>query len=172
YANENGRLAPLELAATQTPNSALEMPITADVLKTAGFEVQQRYFGAALFQDNQLRASFPGLQFTGIGAGAPALGTLASAQIPTADNRWLGANRGGWSSATYDRLLSSFNVTLEPQERVALLRQMIQVMNEDVPWISLFFKSGSFASVSKLKGPASAAPEANMGWNVHQWEFQ
>ena len=46
----------------------------------------------------------------------PDAGWTASPRI-TAQNRWRGGNRGGWSNAEYDRLAQTFNRTLGRPER-------------------------------------------------------
>jgi peptide/nickel transport system substrate-binding protein len=171
YRWPEGRLS-FELATTEDPDSIRELLVLADRLGAAGLDVQQRVIPAALAQDGQLRATFPTIQLIGTYLGQPALDRLASAEIPAAGNRWLGGNRGGWSSREFDQLLSTFNTTLDHGERVNLVRQMLRIFGDEVPWITLLFRATSFAYVAELKGPALTAPESDVGWNIYQWEFQ
>src|SRR2546423_15697478 len=97
----------------------------ASGLQTAGFDVQQRVSPIAQAQDSQLKATYPGMLVAGTDVGESALNYLASTQAPTANNLWAGLNRGGWSSPDYDRLLVSFNSTLDRSSRASLARQML-----------------------------------------------
>ncbi|MBM2809795.1 MAG: 4-phytase [Chloroflexi bacterium] len=171
YRGSEGRLSP-ELATSESPDAVRELLAMANELQAAGLDIQQRVVPVALAQDAQLKATFPTMLVAGTDIGEAALNYLASTQIPTAGNFWQGLNRGGWSSPDYDRLLTSFNNTLDRATRVSLARQMMRVYGEDVPVISLLFPAGLVAHVAKLQGPANTAGESNLAWNVHQWEFK
>jgi peptide/nickel transport system substrate-binding protein len=111
--------------------------------------------------------------FTGnTNMGEPAMLGLSSDNIPSAQNRWRGGNRGGWSNAEYDRLVEIFNRTLDRRERQALVTQLLRIYSEDLPFIPLFFRAQPFAHVAALHGPAPAAPESSIPWNIHEWEFR
>lgn len=171
YQAAEGRLSP-ETVTSDSPDAVRELVVMANELQAAGFDIQQRVIPAAQAQDAQLKANFPTMLVAGTDIGEAALNYLASTQIPTAANLWQGLNRGGWSSPNYDRLLNSFNNTLDRATRVSLARQMLRVYGEDVPVISLLFPSGLVAHVAKLQGPMNTAGESNLAWNIHQWEFK
>ena len=111
-------------------------------------------------------------QLTVFGVGTLPVETLGSGQIPTERNRWVGGNRGGWSSPEYDRLIDTFHHTLARPERLAALRQMLRIYLEDMPRVSYYYPAGPFVYVTALQGPATAAPESRVAWNVHEWEFK
>jgi ABC-type transport system substrate-binding protein len=146
--------------------------VVGDWLKAAGFDTQQMTIPAAQAQDNQLRSVFPGVLVVSSNSGDAALQLLSSASIPSASNRWVGINRGGWSSPDYDRFLTAFSTSLDRGERVGLMRQMLRLYSEEVPLVSIAFSVGDDAVVSAVKGPATVAPESNMAWNIHTWELQ
>jgi peptide/nickel transport system substrate-binding protein len=171
YRGTDGRLS-LELSSTDSPSTAAEILVTASQLQAAGLETQQRVIPRLQAQDGQIRAIFPGAQLISTLMGEPGLDTLASTQIPSDSNRWIGGNRGAWSSPRFDRLLSTFNTTLSHADRVALVRQMLRVYGEELPRVSLYFPAGPFAYVAGLQGPAIVAPESRVAWNVHHWEFK
>ena len=171
YRGAEGRLS-FEITATESPATNAEIPVTAHQLQTAGFETQQRLIPAPQAQDGQLRAIFPAMQNISTLMGEPGLNTMASSQIPAEGNRWIGGNRGAWSSPEYDRLLGTFNHTLSRGDRVALVRQMLRISNEEVPRVSLFFPANAFAHVAALQGATVVAPESRVAWNVHHWEFK
>jgi len=161
----------LEIATVTSPASVSELQVMANGLRLAGFDVQQRVIPAAQAQDNQVRSSYPGMFTSTTNSGEPAMGNLVSSQIPSANTRWLGGNRGAFISSEYDRLFTDFYTTVDRGERVQQMRQMLRIFAENLPLVSLFFRGSAFAHVSDLRGPGPAAPEANPAWNIHLWEF-
>jgi peptide/nickel transport system substrate-binding protein len=171
YAGGEGRLSPLELVSTATPDKVQQTAVLTDWLKAAGFDTQQRIIPQAQAQDNEVRSTFPGVLVISGTSGEAALSLLAGASIPGPGNRWVGVNRGGWISADYDRLYGAFNTTLDRGERVGILRQMLRIYGDELPLVSIAFSVGDEAVVSTLKGPIEGAPESNPAWNIHTWEL-
>jgi peptide/nickel transport system substrate-binding protein len=171
YRGPDGRLAP-ELVTSESPDAVREFVLMANSLQTAGLDIQQRVIPAALAQDSELKATFPTMLVAGSDVGEAALNYLVTGQTPSASNLWQGLNRGGWSSPDYDRLLTSFNNTLDRGARVTLARQMLRVWGEELPVFSLLFPSGLVAYAARLTGPTAAAPESSLAWNIFQWEFK
>ncbi|MBM2812451.1 MAG: hypothetical protein HW416_3210 [Chloroflexi bacterium] len=172
YRGADGRLSPLEVVSTATPDKVQLSEVLADWFKAAGLDTSRRTIPSAQSQDNEVRSTYPGVLAVSGSGGDSALTNLGSAAIPGPNNRWVGSNRGGWSSAEYDRLLSAFNTTLDRGERVGQVRNMLRIASEELPVISLAFNVGKNAVVTELQGPGRAAPEANAAWNIHEWEFQ
>ncbi len=170
YRGVDGRLS-LDLATTESPTSDAEILLTASQLQGAGFDIQQRVIPATQAQDAHLRAIFPAMQIISTLMDEPGLDTLSSTQIPAESNRWVGGNRGAWSLPEFDRLLRTFNTTLPRPDRISLVRQMLRLYSEELPRVSYFFPAGPFAYVTELQGPALAAPESRVAWNVHKWTF-
>src|SRR5581483_8706433 len=170
FAGPDGRVS-LELVSKEDPDNVREILVMAEQLKAAGFDVQQRVVPAAQAQNAQVRASFPTMQTSNTNMGEPAMNNLTSGQIPKPDNRWQGGNRGAWSNPDYDRIVNGFNQTLDHGERVSLVRQALQVYAEQLPAASLFFRAQPFAYAAGIVGPATAAPESNMAWNIQTWEY-
>ena len=92
--------------------------------------------------------------------------------IPSPANRWRGTNRGGWTNQPYDRLVDAFNTTLDRAQRQQQVAEMARHFTEDLPAISLFFRTQPWAHTAALRGVEVAAPETNMAWNVHEWQFR
>ena len=171
YAGPGGRFTG-GLRTTAGADFEQEMLIMADGWRRVGFDIQESVVPAAQAQDNQVRATFPTL-FTGnTNMGEPALLNYTTSGIPRPENRWNGGNRGGWSNAAYDRLADEFNRTLARPERVQQVAEMLRIYVEELPSISLFFRAQPLAHVAGLRGPATAAPESSLIWNIHEWEYQ
>ena len=64
-----------------------------------------------------------------------------------------------------------FNRTLDHDQRVELTAQLLRILTDGLPAISLFHRSQPLAYVPGLRGPAPAAPESSLIWNIHTWEF-
>jgi peptide/nickel transport system substrate-binding protein len=161
-----------ELKTTSAPNWEAEMTIMAAEWRKAGFEIQDAVLPQAQAQDAELRMTFPAMFTSTTSLGERAMLLYSVAEIPRADNRWRGGNRGAWVNPEYDRLLDAFATTLDPTERASQVAQMARIFTDDVPVISLLFNSLPAAHVSALKGPMRTAPEALLAWNVHEWELR
>jgi ABC-type transport system substrate-binding protein len=133
--------------------------------------MQEAVLPAAQAQDNQVRSTFPGLYTNNILMGEPTLIGMNTDSITRPENRWNGTNRGGWSSEPYDRLVETFNRTLDHDQRVELAAQLLRVFTDELPAISLFHRSQPLAHVPSLRGAGPAAPESSLIWNIHTWEF-
>jgi peptide/nickel transport system substrate-binding protein len=162
----------VELQTNASGDNVSEQQVLASEWKRAGFDMTEAILPAAQTQDNQVRATFSGIFTNNTGLGVPALMNNTSERIPRADNRWQGGNRIGWSNATYDRLADTFNTTLDASERERLAVEMAKIFAEDLPSVTLFFRTQPWISGSTLKGLALVAPESNMSWNIHEWEFR
>ena len=147
------------------------MLILAETWRRAGFDIQESVLPAAQAQDIQARSSFPTMFTSNTDLGEAALLNLTTNAIPRPENRWSGSNRGGWSNPDYDGLVSSFNRTLDHQERLGLVRSATLYAGE-MPTIPLFFRAQVLAYLPSLSGPAVAAPESNYAWNLHKWQLR
>jgi ABC-type transport system substrate-binding protein len=142
-----------------------------DSLRRAGLDVSQRVLPAAQIGDPEQRALLPGLQVRG---GGNELVTYTSEQIPQPSNRWRGENRGGWSSAEYDRLFAAYNSTLAEDERIRVIAQLERVLTEELPVIPHYFGAEANAHVAGLRGPVARETPSTSGTflYVHQWEWR
>jgi peptide/nickel transport system substrate-binding protein len=166
-----GRFA-ADLKTNAATDNEQEIAIMSATWRENGFEVQESVLPAAQAQNNQVRATYPGMFANNTGIGEAALLGQTSSAIPRAENRWSGANRGGWSNPEFDRLAQSLNTTLDRTERAQQAAQMVKLYTEDVGSISLFFRTQPWAHVAALRGPMLVAPESNVAWNVHEWELR
>src|SRR5206468_6095907 len=100
--------------------------------RKAGFDAQESVLPAALGQNPETRATYPGMFFFQQNCCESALLGLTSASVGTAENRWTGGNRSGWHDPEYDRLAETFATTLERGERERQLARMVQILTEQV----------------------------------------
>jgi peptide/nickel transport system substrate-binding protein len=161
-----------DLAVIQSPQNENEMAIMAAGWRQLGFDIREVVWPAALSSDAALRNQHPGLATTSGPAGEATLVEHRTRDMPTAQNRWTGANRGGWSNEEYDRSADALLTALDRPERQRLLVQMVRVFTEDVAVYSLYFAPTITAFVAGLSGPQPAVPESTVAWNIHEWEFR
>ncbi len=161
----------VELKTHPGPGNDRETASVASGWRDAGFEVQEVMLGRAQAQDQQLRATFPGLYHNSQGIGETAIYDHVSTAIPSPENRWIGGNRGGWISPEYDRLAEVLSGTLNREERGQHVAQMTRIFTDEIPSINMFFTYHHWAWVSALDGPREAAPNVSVAWNVHEWRW-
>lgn len=150
-----------------------ETTIMVDTWRRAGIDAQVYIVPVARSRDDEERATFPALQnASGQGVYENRLQFLTTPQIGSPQNRWRGANRGGWSNAEYDRLWEAYNTILEPTERYRRVVQMEKLITEQLPVVPLFFNFGVSAYLSAVQGPdPGTVNDTLVTWNIHEWEL-
>jgi peptide/nickel transport system substrate-binding protein len=146
-----------------TQNEA-ELAVHADMIRRFGLQVSEYVIPAAQVQDNQVRASFPGLANTSAGR----VEQPVAQAIPRPENRWQGNNRGSWSNAEFDRIIEKWNTTLARPERNALLVQAARMYSEEIPAIPLYYNVEVLPHVSALSGVIAPL----IAYNAHSWELR
>ena len=170
FVGPDGRLA-LEIKTNASAEFESEMAVLASQMRQAGFDTQESVLPTAQSQDPQVRASFPSMFTHSSGLGIPAVIDQVTNRIPTADNRWNGGNRGGWSNFEYDRLVETFNGTLDRTERERLLAQMIRIHTDEAASIGVVFATQPLAHVAALRGPQIVPPGSVINWDIHTWHW-
>jgi peptide/nickel transport system substrate-binding protein len=172
FASASGERFQPPIWVTAGPLFERQLSIMVDTWRQAGIDAQGYVIPVAETRDNSSRVLFPGMLSHGISTNErQGLETLYSGQIPTAANRWRGANRPGWSNAEYDRLWESFNTTLERPQRIQIVASMMKVLADELPYIPLFYNISVQSWASNLRGPTKNTPETLPYWNIHEWEL-
>jgi peptide/nickel transport system substrate-binding protein len=171
WINPSGARLTLALTTTSSTQNEAELSILGSGWRQAGFDVSEAIFPVAQSQDRQARASFPGLFTYSTPLGEKTLAAQTSTLTPRPENRWSGFNRGAWSNPEFDRVAERFNTALDEPQRVQLIAQMIRIYSAELPAIPLYFNPIPVAHSSALTGPQNVAPEADIAWNVYQWEI-
>lgn len=169
YAGPEGRLS-WEVRVNAGAQAEAEMAVMGSVWRQHGFDFAENALRTAT-RDPETRYIYPTLFSGGGGVGEAALAAFVSTSIPGPNNRWIGTNRMGYVNTEYDRLVETFNNTLDRAERGRVVAQLVRIFTEDVPAISLFHNPGILAHVAALRGPVESAPDAARSWNIHEWEW-
>jgi peptide/nickel transport system substrate-binding protein len=128
-----------EIRVNATAQAETEVGILAESWRRAGFDFRETPIPPAQSRLGEVRSAFPTLYVGAGAAGEGALASFASAQIASAENRWVGINRGGWSSPDYDRLFQVYSRTLDRTQRSAQMLEMAKQLTSSVAAISLYF---------------------------------
>jgi peptide/nickel transport system substrate-binding protein len=170
FATSGEPLAP-ELRVRASTHNETEMAIMVDGWRRAGVAATSYVVPQAQSQDRVVLATFPALATTSRPAGEEQLLNLTTSSIPTAENRWSGSNRGGWSNPEYDRLAEAFAATLDRGERTQHVITMMRLFSEDLPGLFLYYNEQVVAHAAALRGPQPIAPTSALTWNAHEWDL-
>jgi ABC-type transport system substrate-binding protein len=166
-----GRVS-FDVMTSTSPNNEAEMTVVAGGWRQAGFDVSETVNPPALGRDNEARATFKGVFIASTNVGDQTFQIFSTATLARPDNRWVGTNRGGFSDPEYDRLVEALSTTLERPARARILGQLASILTEHEPSVSLFFAPQPWVFVNELQGLKLAASDANMSWNMHEWELR
>jgi peptide/nickel transport system substrate-binding protein len=133
---------------------------------------------AAALRDREDRATFTGVDITSNPMGAAAvIRRTASNNTPTAENRWTGTNRGGYSNPAWDALELRMLGALEERVRIDVERDLLRIAGAELPVLPLYFRNDLVPVGGGLTGPVPNTGVAHRGfilhtWNVHQWDMK
>lgn len=152
--------------------------ILADQLKAIGVSGSYELRTQAQLRDRQDRATFTGIEVTNNPMSlASATRKTASYNIPTADNRWTGSNRGGYSHPQWDELDRRGLAALTDVERVEVEREALRLYTVELPLLPLLFSPDLIPVGGGLTGIVASTGTAHRGfimhtWNVHEWDLK
>jgi peptide/nickel transport system substrate-binding protein len=144
-----------------------ELAVMEDGFRQAGIEVKGQVISRIMLQDPQITSSFPGLR-NGTYNDVQHPPEYTTANISSAQTRWIGSNSGAWSSARFDRVYEAFNKALDRDERNARMVEALQMMSEEMSLMPRFYDFIFDAFSSDLVGPVPGG----RAWNVEQWELR
>jgi peptide/nickel transport system substrate-binding protein len=139
-----------------------------------GFDIQEHALSQMLAIDAEVNSAFPAINNKTSAAEENQQMTLyRSAEMSTAENRWRGENRGGWTSPEYDRLVNAFQTTLDPAERVQQRAAIARMLSTELPSIVLAYNPNTHAYLAAVKGivPTSLYTTGRLTWNIERWEL-
>jgi len=96
-----------------------------------------------------------------------------AAEVSSADNRWRGENRGGWTSPEYDQLVDAFQSTLDGAERVQQRAAIARILSTELPSLVISYNPNTHAYLSSVKGitATSLNTTGRLTWNIERWEL-
>jgi peptide/nickel transport system substrate-binding protein len=82
-------------------------------------------------------------------------------------NRWSGRNRAGYQNPRSDTVLETLKVTIDPAQRLSLLREQAQIYSSDAVLMSLYWE---VRSIMVLKGVKMQNPPSAPWWDPFVWD--
>jgi peptide/nickel transport system substrate-binding protein len=165
-----------ELELTTTTGWERIAALVAESWRNVGVAVKEIVLSLGAVTDRQGRAGFSGVE---LASGVPNLalldGRLHSTNMPSAENQFVGANRGRYASQELDALFDRLWVSFERSEREAVEREIASHILGDLPIIGLLFYPAMAMvrrEVRNTRVPRTVAPmgRLSMTWNAHEWE--
>jgi ABC-type transport system substrate-binding protein len=157
----------LVLMLSAGPGQVRDMTIIADAWKAVGVEPNIYQIPPALDRDRQTRSTLPG------GGVSQAPGDqfytykLHSSAITTAANSWSGLNRGGYNNPRVDPILEQLVTTIDPTQRVALNRELLQEQMGDIAIMPLNWPVRTALALKSVQGVTGSST-----WNINEWDKQ
>ena len=129
------------------------MSVIASNWRGVGAQVSEYVIPPARASDREYTALYPTALVTTNPPEVMIAGRYSSKEVRSAANRWNGQNRSGYSNPALDALLDRLTVTINPNDRASLLREIVQVEMGDVVLMSLFWDVAPTLYVRGVKTP-------------------
>ncbi len=170
--NPSGERFSPELRVTASVEFERAQTVLAATWKEAGMDFRTSVLPAAQARNPEARHNFPGLLTRVTTNGERRWHVFAGSEIGAPANRWTGENRSGWSNAEYDRLLESYQTTLDRAERNRQATRMVNILTREVAMIPTYHILFPNVLVANLHGPELGTTETLDYWNIYDWEFR
>lgn len=164
----SGERFDIEIRANQGPGSEREISAIADGWKAIGAQVSLVTIPPARQGDREYESTRPGVFVTSPSAERMWIDRLHTNQITTAANRWTGRNRGGYVNPRVDALLDALNAAIDPRQRIALHRELLQEQMGDVALFPLYWEVSPVLMLKGVRGPKVVRNEVTA--NIFEWD--
>ncbi|MBM2812207.1 MAG: hypothetical protein HW416_2966, partial [Chloroflexi bacterium] len=167
YNDSSGQRLAVEARGNYKPGFAV-----ADEWKRFGVEVDAFAVPPQRAEDVEYRSTFPALEFVVRGNFRWDLNrVLGSNQVPLAENRWQGGNRGRYQNADLDGTIARYAATIPLSERNALLSQIVQHVSDQVVILFLFNNLEPTIFTKRVTNVHAKFERSTQAWNVTQWDL-
>ena len=171
YRDASGQQLRIEIRVTQGEINPKTMYAVSDFLQRVGIAIDPIVIPIQLVNDQQYRATFPGLIVNGGGGGAAELESFHSSKVRTTETNYAGSNRAGYRNAQLDAMVDRYLTTIPMDTRLDLARDITRHVTENLPVLPLFFDSWPGAASPRLVN-ARAASDGAQTWNVREWDVR
>jgi peptide/nickel transport system substrate-binding protein len=155
-----------------------EALILADNWKQVGVVGNYEQQTPQELRDRALRAQYTGVDISrGSMPPLTIIRSLVSEQIPTAENRWAGSNRGNYANPAWDELGRRLLSAIDDSQRTEVEREMVRLLTADLPLLPLMYDPDMISMGGGLTGVVPATGAGYNGqimhtWNVHEWDIR
>lgn len=92
-----------------------------------------------------------------------------SKNIGTEGNRWSGSNYGAYSNPDVDTLIDRLAVTIAPDERIDVLRELLTTLMGDVVIWPMYWDLTNVLALRSVKGIRTGEGGYHT-WNFYEWD--
>lgn len=172
YGQDGMRLS-LGLMAFSQGSGEKEALILADSWKQAGFETPLTILSATQSQDVQIVSTYPALRIdqTGIDGLTGSLSKWGESTISTPQNRWAGANRGGYYDPEYERLYQIARTSLDRNDRNQAMVGALKYLSDRAIYFPLYQGYLVAAHTGNVLGATTGDAGVAL-WNVEGWHWK
>jgi peptide/nickel transport system substrate-binding protein len=176
--NQAGERFEFEVAVNPDAFANVQLGVVGDMYRQIGVSITQTVVSAANVANNEYLSNVPAWQSSARTLGRRTVpnwevNELASANISTAANRWVGANRGAYRSADMDALYDRLNVTIAPDQRDSTVAQMLRVATTDLPVLFTLWDITVVTAAARVKNvspPNPGTAQPGIAWNIYEWD--
>ena len=172
----NGRGERFVLDGRSIRNDTMQLQAaTVDYWKRLGVETQINNMSARQEAGDEFRGRWTGARWTAASVSVESwVNRFGSANIPTAENRWNGANDSRWDDSTKESVLQELEQTLDPRRADDLIVEFSRLYAAQLPDLPLRFLA---EIMSVREGVVNLYPRSELGgqntrtWNAEQWDL-
>ncbi len=162
----------LELTIISTTGNAIREQIEVIMqqqLKQVGIDLKINNVPASVLIGTVIRRRTYQMTMYSTFFGATTLGSFFhSNQIPNESNNFEGGNHMGWRNTENDRVLDQISEELDEARRTQQLRRQQELVAEDLPVISLYFRLYLTTSKKSLRNIRPGG-FSGITWNAPEW---
>jgi peptide/nickel transport system substrate-binding protein len=140
--------------------------------KAAGVEISiKNEPPRTLFGETVKKRTYPAMVMYGWTSGVTdsPRRTLSTAQIPTEQNNWGGANYPAFSNPRMDQLIDASEVELDPAKAKVIWAEMQKIYADELPVLPLFFRSEAHVVPKWLAGYEPTGHSDAAALHADQW---
>jgi peptide/nickel transport system substrate-binding protein len=152
----------------------IKMILTAaDDWKKLGVSVDANILTESQRTDREFYSTYPAFDAAGSSNGTSEFFSFHSSQIKTAQNRYTGSNRSGYTNSELDGNIERFFTTVPIPERMQVASQVVSHLTENVVFLPMFYDLTPTMIGNRLVNVPMKVSQGNtVTWNAHLWDVK
>ncbi len=172
YRDGSGQRLEVELRATAGDLNQKTMFGVASYWQRLGLAPETVAIPPQRASDLEYRATFPGFSVQRQGGELSFMENFHSSQARTRENRFAGSNNTRYMSPELDAIIDSYLRTIPEAERMAVAREGVRHITENVVEFPLFYDTQPALIANKLVNVYAARGNTQTAWNAHEWDVR
>jgi peptide/nickel transport system substrate-binding protein len=176
YRDASGQ--PLALEIRTTAGDTLRERIllsVADSWQRLGVAANPVVVPRQLATDQEYRANFPAFELSRNPNSPRDLPSLQGRAARLAENNYRGTggtNYSRYQNPEFDAQIDRYFVTIAPNERVGVLRQIVTHIADQVTALGMIYATDQNMIANRMINVTSRARNATETWNAHEWDVR